>query len=217
MNETPEASPPAFPSAEPAEASGPTEVAPGRSLRFCQRRLPKLSVELSGTLAEASWHAPHGTWRVAVAEESMAPALAPGDWLLLDPTSHRWPRRGSIVIFHEPGSGILAIKRVAAGPGDRVRISAGLLRLGPDDAWLLGDNAAVSLDSRRYGPVSADALVGRAWLRYGPMSKIGLLRRADGPIGQSGTPVVGTSSPPGSRDQLRYTDGGGAMRNIPRL
>jgi signal peptidase I len=117
---------------------------------------------------------------VAVEEESMAPALAPGDWLLLDPTSRRWPRRGSIVVFREPDSGILAIKRVAARPGDRVRISAGLLHLMPDDAWLLGDNAAVSLDSRRYGPVPLDALVGRAWFRYGPMSRIGPIGRVAG-------------------------------------
>jgi inner membrane protease subunit 2 len=114
---------------------------------------------------------------VAVEEESMAPALAPGDWLLLDPTSHRWPRRGSIVVFREPESGILTIKRVAAGPGDRVRISAGILHLSLDQAWLLGDNAAVSLDSRRYGPVPFDALVGRAWFRYGPMGRICAVRR----------------------------------------
>jgi type IV secretory pathway protease TraF len=177
MNETPEASPPAFPSARPAEASGPAEVAPGRSPHAHQRGLPKLSVELPGHFAEAFRRAPHGTWRVAVEEESMAPALAPGDWLLLDPASGRWPRRGSIVVFREPDSGILAIKRVAAGPGDRVRISAGLLHLGPDEAWLLGDNGAVSLDSRRYGPVTVDALVGRAWFRYGPLSRIGRVRR----------------------------------------
>ena len=72
---------------------------------------------------------------------------------------------------------MLAIKRLAAGPGDRVRISAGLLHLGPDEAWLLGDNTAVSLDSRRYGPVPLEALVGRAWFRYGPVSRIGPVRR----------------------------------------
>jgi signal peptidase I len=111
-----------------------------------------------------------------VAEESMTPALRPGDWLLLDPTSRRWPRRGSVVVFREPDSGILAIKRVAGRPGDRVRIAAGLLHLGPDEAWLLGDNAALSLDSRRYGPVPSKALVGRAWFRYGPPSRIGPVR-----------------------------------------
>ena len=107
----------------------------------------------------------------------MAPALAPGDWLLLDPTTTRWPRRGSIVVFREPGADILAIKRVAAGPGDRVRISAGILHLGPDEAWLLGDNGALSIDSRRYGPVPLAALVGRAWYRYGPWLRIGRLHR----------------------------------------
>ena len=192
MNETPEASPPAFPTAQPAEAIGPVADAPGRSPRSHLRGLPKLSDSWPEPLAEAppapladAWPAPvaeafsrafRGTWRVAVAEKSMTPALAPGDWLLLDPTSLRWPRRGSIVVFREPDSGTLAIKRVAAGPGDRVRISAGLLHLGTGEAWLLGDNAAVSLDSRRYGPVSVDALVGRAWFRYGPMSRIGPIR-----------------------------------------
>ena len=40
-----------------------------------------------------------GTWRVSVVEGSMAPAILPGDWLLVDPTVRRWPRRGSVVLF----------------------------------------------------------------------------------------------------------------------
>src|ERR1035437_4672418 len=131
--------------------------------------------------SESRWrHARYGVWRVAVAEESMAPALAPGDWLLLDPTTRSWPRRGSIVVFREPNSGILAIKRVAAGPGDRVRVPAGILHLVPDEAWLLGDNAAVSVYSRPCGTVMLGALVGRVWFRYGPIRRIGLIaqRRA---------------------------------------
>jgi signal peptidase I len=117
-----------------------------------------------------------GTWRVAVAEDSMSPALIAGDWMLIDPTRSRWPRRGNVVVFREPETGILAIKRVAAGPGDRVRISAGVLHLGPDQAWLLGDNLRVSIDSRRYGPVGSDAFVGRAWFRYAPSRRIGRIR-----------------------------------------
>ncbi len=115
-------------------------------------------------------------WRVAVAENSMSPALLPGDWLLLDPTCSEWPRRGSIVVFHEPGTQTLAIKRVAARPGDRVRISQGILHLADDEAWLLGDNLAPSVDSRRYGPVPLESLVGRAWFRYGPLGRFGLIR-----------------------------------------
>jgi signal peptidase I len=106
----------------------------------------------------------------------MAPALLPGDWLLLDPTTRRWPRRGSIVVFHEPGTEILAVKRVAARPGDRVRIPQGILHLAADEAWLLGDNTGPSIDSRRYGPVALESLVGRVWFRYGPISRLGVLR-----------------------------------------
>ena len=50
----------------------------------------------------------------------MLPSIAPGDWLLVDPTVTRWPRRGSVVVVREPDSGQLAIKRVAAGPGSFV-------------------------------------------------------------------------------------------------
>ena len=109
-----------------------------------------------------------GPWRAEVAEESMVPALLPGDWLLLDPTCRRWPRPGSIVVVREPATGILAIKRVAA------RGRAGALR--PREAWLLGDAADGSIDSRRYGPLDADDLVARAWFRYGPPGRIGRVR-----------------------------------------
>jgi signal peptidase I len=116
----------------------------------------------------------------------MRPAIEPGDWLLIDPTIRRWPRRGSIVVIREPDAGILAIKRVAARPGDRVELDQGHLVLGPDEAWLLSDAADAELlaaglgqpiDSRRYGPVPLECLVGRAWFRYAPLRRIGRIRR----------------------------------------
>jgi len=129
-----------------------------------------------------------GPWRVAVIEASMRPAIEPGDWLLTDPTARRWPRRGTVVVFREPGSEILAIKRVAARPGEVVadvpvtdpdsgeerRVT---IRLSPDEAWLVGDALDASVDSRRYGPVALDRLVARAWFRYAPLRRIGRLHR----------------------------------------
>jgi signal peptidase I len=106
----------------------------------------------------------------------MAPALVPGDWLLVDPTVRRWPRRGSIVVVREPESDVLVIKRVAGRPDDTIPTEFGALLLAPDEAWLEGD-APGSHDSRHYGPVSIDRLVARAWLRYGPLRRIGLLRQ----------------------------------------
>jgi signal peptidase I len=118
-----------------------------------------------------------GTWRVAVVDDSMTPTIQPGDWLLLDPTGDRWPRVGSVVVFREPESDLLAIKRVAARGGQHVSIEEGLLHLEPVEAWLLGDAGGTSLDSRRYGPVGFGRYIGRAWFRYAPLERIGRLRR----------------------------------------
>jgi signal peptidase I len=116
----------------------------------------------------------------------MQPAIEPGDWLLVDPTTARWPRRGTVVVFREPDSDELAIKRIAARAGDRVRYADGYLVLGADEAWLLSDANEAQLmaeghgepvDSRRYGPVPVELLIGRAWFRYWPWRRIGLVPR----------------------------------------
>ena len=123
-----------------------------------------------------------GPWRVAVTEASMRPSIEPGDWLLIDPTTSRWPRRGSVVVFHEPDGDDLAIKRIAAVPGERVPYADGYLMLRDDEAWLLSDAPDAELmaagfgepvDSRRYGPVPLELLIGRAWFRYAPVRRVG--------------------------------------------
>lgn len=112
----------------------------------------------------------------------MLPAIAPGDWLLVDPTTRRWPRIGSVVVFREPETNALAIKRVAARGGERVAFADGFLVMAPDEAWLRADattsataNAGFGppIDSTRFGPVPVAQLVGRVWFRYGPLSRIG--------------------------------------------
>src|SRR6478672_2234854 len=80
-----------------------------------------------------------GPWRVAVVDGSMRPAIEPGDWLLVDPTTRAWPRRGSVVVFRDPMDDALTIKRVAGRPGDVVPFAGGRLQLRDDEAWLLGD------------------------------------------------------------------------------
>ena len=139
----------------------------------------ELAARLPGgeVAVEVARRARHGPWRVLVTEDSMRPALEPGDWLLVDPTIRVWPRRGSVVVVREPGSELLAVKRVAARPGDVIRTTDGPIRLSPTQAWLLGDDRTVSVDSRRYGPVELDRLVARAWYRYGPRGRAGGLER----------------------------------------
>lgn len=121
----------------------------------------------------------------------MRPAIEPGDWLLVDPTVMRWPRRGSVVVVREPQTGVLAIKRVAGRPGDWVPFEGGYLRLRSFEAWLLADADAQTtaeagfgppIDSRRYGPVPQENLVARAWFRYAPLRRIGPLRPLGPPL-----------------------------------
>jgi signal peptidase I len=55
-------------------------------------------------------------------------------------------------------------------PGDQHRwvIPAGEL-------FLMGDHRANSADSRTFGPVPAEQVIGRAWLRYWPLDGFGIL------------------------------------------
>ena len=116
----------------------------------------------------------------------MVPAIRPGDWLLVNPRVSRWPRNGSVVVFREPLSETLAIKRVEAGPGEQIRFGGGFLTLADDEAWLTADadeKAAASvgsgppIDSTRFGPVSLEDLAATVLFRYWPPRRVGRIPR----------------------------------------
>ena len=107
-----------------------------------------------------------GRWplgRVEVVGDSMLPALAPGDRLVVV-RGARAGRAGvgEIVAVTDPRTpGRTLVKRVAA------RRSEGVI--------VLGDNPAASTDSRALGPVAETAIRGRAVYRYFPESRRGRL------------------------------------------
>jgi signal peptidase I len=44
-----------------------------------------------------------------------------------------------------------------------------------DEVFLMGDHRSNSADSRTFGPVETDQVIGRAWLRYWPLDTFGIL------------------------------------------
>jgi nickel-type superoxide dismutase maturation protease len=100
--------------------------------------------------------------RFLVADTSMAPALRPGDRLLVV----RWltARSGDVIVFRDPEAhSTFLIKRVG-------EITPG------GDVLARGDSPNVSRDSRHFGPVPRSLVIGRAVYRYLPRERRGLLR-----------------------------------------
>ena len=99
--------------------------------------------------------------RYVVEGSSMEPAFRPGDRVLVNRLAYRSrpPRAGEVVVLRDPQrERHVLLKRVA----DRSR-SDGLAGTG---VYVLGDNAAESRDSRTFGAVAAEQILGRAWLKY---------------------------------------------------
>ena len=94
--------------------------------------------------------------RVEVAGNSMLPALGPGDWLVVrwSATTGRRIRSGAVVVLRRPDRPeLLVVKRVG-----RV--------LDDGRLWVIGDNPSASDDSRLFGPVGPESVVGRVLGRY---------------------------------------------------
>lgn len=54
--------------------------------------------------------------------------------------------------------------------------------IGDHEFFVMGDNRPHSQDSREFGPIDEDSILGRAWLRYFPLERIGLIERPDYPL-----------------------------------
>ena len=98
----------------------------------------------------------------AIEGESMEPALAAGDWVLVDLGATA--AVGEIVVATRPGRPeIEVIKRVAE-------------RNAEGGCFLLGDNPQQSTDSREWGWVGPEAVHGVVRFRYWPASRAGRIR-----------------------------------------
>ena len=93
--------------------------------------------------------------RFRVEDESMQPTLEPGDYVLVNRWAYRTraPSPGDLVVVEDPEVPTrFLIKRVSETLGSR-------------EVRLAGDNEAVSRDSRTFGSVALERIVGKVWLR----------------------------------------------------
>lgn len=136
----------------------------------------------------------------AIPSPSMEPTLVEGDRVLVNRLVYhfRSPEKGDVVVFHppdRPGSDPF-IKRVVAVSGDTIAVHDGALwvndvaqdepfikeypilddfpetTIAPGYVWVMGDNRNNSGDSRIFGPVSEEAIMGEAFAVYWPLGHL---------------------------------------------
>ena len=137
-----------------------------------------------------------------VPSESMVPTLQVWDRVLVNRFIYRLsePKREDIIVFESVEYGVDLMKRVVGVPGDEIEVRSGILFVNgeqqkepylnrelPDDSsygpktvppgyvFVMGDNRADSADSRIFGPVPKENIVGEAFLRVWPLKQLTLL------------------------------------------
>lgn len=131
--------------------------------------------------------------------QSMEPNLHANQRLIVDKLSYKLhsPQRDDIVVVDRPDMDEMLVKRIIALPGETVEIRRGIvyvngqavpelyphdlseydmrpLRLEPLSYFVLGDNRGNSNDSRYFGPIKREEIIGRVWVRYWPLDKFTL-------------------------------------------
>jgi len=139
-----------------------------------------------------------------VSGDSMIPNFENGQYLIVDEFSYhlRTPERGEVVVFKYPrDNSKFFIKRIIGLPGETVTIEDQIvsitegdkttildepyiqgktfkntaLDLKEEEYFVLGDNREASSDSRSWGAVREELIVGRALVRLLPVTKLSLL------------------------------------------
>jgi signal peptidase I len=133
--------------------------------------------------------------------QSMEPNLHNNERLIIEKLTYRFrePERGDIIVIRPPRhTTVPLIKRVVGLPGDLIEIKLNQVYVNGeplDEQYLeqptlgampeslvpeghvlvLGDNRRASNDSRSFGMISYEDIIGRAWLRYWPPEQFGLM------------------------------------------
>ena len=107
---------------------------------------------------------------------SMAPLLNPGEMVVVmeGEFDSRPPRWGEVVAARPTALGGQAfVKRILALPLERITVDGKEWELSEDEFFLLGDHTEHSMDSRVFGPVTREELIGPVRMRLWPWKVFG--------------------------------------------
>ncbi len=188
-----------------ATAEAPADPASGKVKPSGLRNLVEWVVTLVGALLVALLVQAFLFQPFFIPSESMVPTLQIHDRVLVNKLSYRLHEvnRGDVVVFErsddDPSTIRDLIKRVVAVEGDTIesqgdtvfvngqavqepyRRSSSLgeavarQTLAADEVFVMGDNRTASKDSRSFGPIHEDRIVGRAFVRFWPLGHLGFL------------------------------------------
>ena len=92
--------------------------------------------------------------RFRVEDSSMEPILRPGDYVIVNRLAYVFgnPTKNDVIVLRDPlQKDKFLIKRIAD-----IRDS---------EYFVIGDNKEISHDSRHFGPVESNSIVGKVWIR----------------------------------------------------
>ncbi|RLC79993.1 MAG: signal peptidase I [Chloroflexi bacterium] len=133
--------------------------------------------------------------------QSMEPNLHTAQRVVVEKVTYRFfhgPQRGDIVVIDLPEQSDMLIKRVIGLPGETIEVRGGEVFIEGEqleEAWtvnsgggnygpktipplqvfVMGDNRGASNDSRNFGPVHIEYIVGHAWFSYWPTEYVGFV------------------------------------------
>jgi len=105
---------------------------------------------------------------------SMEPTFENGNYLIIDELSYhfRQPEKNEVIVFRYPlDPSKFFIKRIIGLPGETIESNEQKITLGQNEYFVEGDNRLASSDSRIWGPVPENLIVGRVFIRLWPLTQ----------------------------------------------
>ena len=101
--------------------------------------------------------------RLRISGHSMEPTITSGQEVLVSSVPYYFspPQRHDLVVLRHPLDHLIIIKRITSLPGEQAILPAGTVRLQSDEYIVLGDNPQDSSDSRHFGPIHRNQILGK--------------------------------------------------------